>query len=90
MIYRVGLPDFLAVGSARGRFPSGRGGFQNDSFRGRENFSSGRGYVRNDFGGRGDFSGRGRGPGGRSGEGYHQARGRGVRRSGPSQNAVSE
>ncbi|MEI4872719.1 hypothetical protein Q8G47_28750, partial [Klebsiella pneumoniae] len=30
------------VGSARGRFPSGRGGFRNDSFRGRENFSSGR------------------------------------------------
>ncbi|KAL0396599.1 UNVERIFIED_CONTAM: Nuclear transport factor 2 [Sesamum calycinum] len=58
------------VGSGRGRFPSSRGGFRNDNFRGRGNFSGGWTYVRNDsFRGRGNFSG------GRSGEGYQQGRG---------------
>ncbi|KAK9272392.1 hypothetical protein L1049_002764 [Liquidambar formosana] len=76
------------VGSSRGRFPPGRGGFRNDSFRARGNFG-GRGYGRNEFGNRGDFSGRGRGPAGRSGEGYQRGRGRVGRPSGPNQNAVS-
>ncbi|KAL0381005.1 UNVERIFIED_CONTAM: Nuclear transport factor 2 [Sesamum angustifolium] len=72
------------VGSGRGRFPSSRGGFRNDNFRGRGNFSGGWTYVRNDsFRGRGNFSG------GRSGEGYQQGRGRGGRRSGPNQNLAS-
>lgn len=71
------------VGGGRGRFPS-RGGFRNDNFRGRGNFSGGWTYVRNDsFRGRGNFSG------GRSGEGYQQGRGRGGRRSGPNQNLAS-
>lgn len=78
-----------AVSNSRGRYPSGRGGFRNDSFRGRGNYSGGRGYGRNDFGGRGEYSGRGRGPGGRSGDGNQQGRGRGGRRSGPSQIAVA-
>ncbi|XP_059642491.1 nuclear transport factor 2-like isoform X2 [Cornus florida] len=76
------------VGGGRARLPSGRGGFRNDSFRGRGNFGGGRGYGRNDFGNRGDFSGRGRGPGGRNGEGYQQGRGRGGRRGGAYQNAI--
>lgn len=83
----------LAVGNAasnfRGRFPSGRGGYRNDSFRGHGNYSGGRGYGRNDFGGRGEYSGSGRGPGGRSDDRNQQGRGRGGRRSVPSQNAVA-
>ncbi|KAK4360711.1 hypothetical protein RND71_019663 [Anisodus tanguticus] len=51
------------IGSARGRFPPGRGGFRNDNFRVRGNFGGGRGYERNEFGGRGyernEFGGRG-------------------------------
>ncbi|XP_059283645.1 nuclear transport factor 2-like isoform X4 [Lycium ferocissimum] len=75
------------VGSARGRFHTGRGGFRNDNFRGRGNFGGVRSYGRNEFGGR-DFSGRGRGQGGRGGEGY-QVRGRGGRRGGPSQSSAT-
>ncbi|MCD9639710.1 GTPase activating protein (SH3 domain) binding protein [Datura stramonium] len=75
------------VGSARGRFPPGRGGFRNDNFRGRGNFGGGRSYGRNEFGGR-DFSGRGRVHGGRAGEAY-QVRGRGGRRGGPSQGSAT-
>ncbi|KAK2986315.1 hypothetical protein RJ640_021884 [Escallonia rubra] len=37
------------VGSGRGRFPSGRGGFRNDSFRGRGTFNGSRSFGRNDF-----------------------------------------
>ncbi|KAB2610385.1 ras GTPase-activating protein-binding protein 2-like [Pyrus ussuriensis x Pyrus communis] len=69
------------VGSSeRGRFPpAGRGGFRNDSFRGRGNYGGGRSFGRNEYVRRGEFSGRGRGgPAGRSGYGY-QARGRGGR-----------
>lgn len=78
------------VGSGRDRFPSGRGGFRSDSFRGRRNFVGGRGYGRNEVGNRGgDIPGRGRGPGGRSGEGNQQGRGRGGRRGGSSWNPVS-
>ncbi|KAK3032567.1 hypothetical protein RJ639_036806 [Escallonia herrerae] len=77
------------VGSGRGRFPSGRGGFRNDSFRGRGTFNGSRSFGRNDFVSRGDFSDRGRGPGGRSGEAYQQGRGRGSRQGDPSQNAGS-
>ncbi|XP_052179513.1 nuclear transport factor 2-like isoform X2 [Diospyros lotus] len=58
--------------SGRGRYPSGRGGYRNDSFRGRNNFGGGRGYSRNEFRNQGDFSGRPRGPSGRSGEGYQR------------------
>ncbi|OVA14605.1 RNA recognition motif domain [Macleaya cordata] len=80
------------VGSGRGRFTPGRGGFRND-FRGRGNFGGGRGYGRNDFGNRGDFSGR-RGPSGRGGEGYQRVdqngNGRvGGRQGGMNQTAVS-
>ncbi|KAG8366960.1 hypothetical protein BUALT_Bualt16G0022600 [Buddleja alternifolia] len=78
------------VGSGRGRFTSSRGGFRNDGFRGRGNFSGHgnfsdpRTYVRSDsFRGRGNFSG------GRGGEGYQQGRGRGFRRPGPNQNSTS-
>jgi len=58
----------------RGRFPSGRGGYRNDNFRGRGgdfsggNFSGGRGHGRNDFEKRGDFSNRTRDNGGRNAE----------------------
>lgn len=67
------------VGSGRGSFPSRRGGFRNDSFRGRGNYGGGgsRSFGRNDYGNRGEFSGRPRGSGGREG------RGRGGRSSGP-------
>ncbi|XP_042060272.1 nuclear transport factor 2-like isoform X1 [Salvia splendens] len=36
------------VGSARGRFSSSRGGFRNENFKGRGNFSGGRTYVRSE------------------------------------------
>ncbi|KAJ1421811.1 RNA-binding domain superfamily [Sesbania bispinosa] len=45
-------------GSGRGRYPSGRGGFRSDSFRGRGKFGGGRGYGRNEFRNQGEFSGR--------------------------------
>lgn len=73
----------IAVGSGRGRFPQGRGaGYRNDNFRGRGNFTGGRGYGRNDFVGAREFSGRGRGQGGRGDEGYQQGRERDGRRGG--------
>ncbi|XP_044476529.1 nuclear transport factor 2-like [Mangifera indica] len=66
-------------GSGRGRFPSGRFGFRNDSFKGRGNFGGGRGYGRNEFRnqgegrneyrGQGEFSARPKGSSGRNGEG---------------------
>lgn len=57
--------------SGRGRYSLGRGGFRNDSFRGRRNFGGGRGYGRNDFRNQGEFSPRG--PMGRGGDGYQRA-----------------
>ncbi|KAK3029946.1 hypothetical protein RJ639_038174 [Escallonia herrerae] len=60
---------YYAVG--RGRYPSGRGGFRNDNFRGRGNFG-GRGYGRNEFRNQGEFSSWPKGPGGRGGEGYQR------------------
>ncbi|KAK9748143.1 hypothetical protein RND81_02G038800 [Saponaria officinalis] len=75
--------------NGRGRYPSSRGGFRSDSFRGRGNFSGGRGYGRNDFRGQGEFSGRPRGgaAGGRGSEGYPRVEqngtGNGTRQSGP-------
>lgn len=54
-----------------GRYPS-RGGFRSESFRGRGNFSGGRGYGRNDFRSPGEFSGKPRGGGGRGAEGYQR------------------
>ncbi|XVF58439.1 hypothetical protein PTKIN_Ptkin07bG0067000 [Pterospermum kingtungense] len=71
------------VGSGRGSFPSRRGGFRNDSFRGRGNYGGSRSFGRNEYGNRGEFSGRPRGSGGREG------RGRGGRSSGPKQTSVS-
>ncbi|KAB1211528.1 putative G3BP-like protein [Morella rubra] len=75
--------------SGRGRFSAGRGVYRNDSFRSRGgNYGGGRGFVRNEYGSRGDFSGRGRGPAGR-GEGYQPGRGRGGRLGGTRQNVSS-
>ncbi|XP_057416830.1 nuclear transport factor 2 [Lotus japonicus] len=46
-------------GSGRGRYPSGRGGFRSESFRGgRGKFGGGRGYGRSEFRSQGEFSGR--------------------------------
>ncbi|XP_027329487.1 ras GTPase-activating protein-binding protein 1 [Abrus precatorius] len=66
-------------GSGRGRYPSGRGGFRSESFRGRGKFGGGRGFGRNEFRNQGEFSGRprssqrsnqnGGGRGGRQGAG---------------------
>ncbi|KAK7330282.1 hypothetical protein VNO77_24472 [Canavalia gladiata] len=66
-------------GSGRGRYPSGRGNFRSESFRGRGKFGGGRGYGRNEFRTQGEFSGRprssqrpnqnGGGRGGRQGAG---------------------
>ncbi|GLU10949.1 hypothetical protein SLE2022_277240 [Rubroshorea leprosula] len=64
------------VGSGRGTFPSRMGGYRNDSFRSRGNYSGSRGFGRNEYAGRGEFSGRGRGSAGR-GEGRGRGRGRG-------------
>ncbi|XLR52469.1 hypothetical protein S83_003141 [Arachis hypogaea] len=56
-------------GSGRGRFPSGRGGFRSDSFRGRAKFGGGRGYGRNEFRNQGEFTTRPKGPAGQKGDG---------------------
>ncbi|KAF5735602.1 Nuclear transport factor 2 family protein with RNA binding domain isoform 1 [Tripterygium wilfordii] len=74
-------------GSGRGRFPSGRGGFRNDSFRARGIYGSTRGFGWSEVGNRNEFSGRGRGLGGR-GEGY-QGRGRSGRSSAPKLNTTT-
>lgn len=65
------------VGNGGGRFFSGRGGYRNDNYRGRENYGNGRGYGRNEYTNRGNFSGRGTGPSGRGGQVYQQGRGQG-------------
>ncbi|XP_027192414.1 nuclear transport factor 2 [Cicer arietinum] len=44
--------------SGRGRYPSGRGGFRGENFRGRGRFGGGRGYGRSEFRNQGEFSGR--------------------------------
>ncbi|KAG6398393.1 hypothetical protein SASPL_139852 [Salvia splendens] len=72
------------VGGGRGRFTPSRGGYRNDGFRSRGNYNGGRTYVRSDsLRGHGNFSS------GRSGDGYQQGRGRGGRRSSPTQNTAS-
>ncbi|CAK9147951.1 unnamed protein product [Ilex paraguariensis] len=80
-------------GSGRGRYPSGRGGFRNDSFRSRGNFGSGRGYGRNEFRNQGEFSSRPKGPGGRNVETYQRVdqngSGRFGRQSGANKDGVS-
>ncbi|XP_057466197.1 nuclear transport factor 2-like isoform X3 [Actinidia eriantha] len=58
--------------SGRGRYPSGRGGFWSDSFRGRGNFGGGRAHGRNEFRNQGEFTGWPKGPSGRAGEGYQR------------------
>lgn len=73
----------LVTGGGRGRYPSGRGGFRSESFRGRGKFGGGRGYGRNEFRNQGEFSGRpkssqrpsqnGGGRGGRQGVGNHNS-----------------
>ncbi|KAF8399605.1 hypothetical protein HHK36_015474 [Tetracentron sinense] len=87
------IVSLAIIGSGWGRFPSGRGAFRSDNFRGRGNFGGGRGYGRNDFGNRGEFSGRVRGPTGRSGEGYQRVdqngSGRVGRQGGMNQTTVS-
>lgn len=50
----------------RGRFAPLRGGFRNDSFRGRGGYGGGQGYGRSEFRSRGEFSSRGRGAAGRT------------------------
>ncbi|PRQ40631.1 putative nucleotide-binding alpha-beta plait domain, NTF2-like domain-containing protein [Rosa chinensis] len=75
----------------RGKFPSGKGGYRNDNFRGRENYSGGggrgnygggRGYGRNDLRGESSqFSGQARGNGGRYGERPYQNGGKVVRQT---------
>ncbi|XP_061364928.1 nuclear transport factor 2 [Gastrolobium bilobum] len=55
-------------GSGRGRYPSGRGGFRSESFRGRGKFGGGRSYGRNEFRNQGEFSGRPKGSTGQKGE----------------------
>ncbi|XP_050226281.1 nuclear transport factor 2-like [Mercurialis annua] len=74
------------VGSGRGRFPSGRGGFRSDGFRGRGNYGGGRSFSRNEFGNPGEYSGRGRSSGGRGNGQQQQGRGRGSRSSGGKEN----
>ncbi|MBA0559550.1 hypothetical protein Golob_016508 [Gossypium lobatum] len=61
--------------SGRARYTSGKGGFRSDSFRGRGNFSGGRGggYGRNEFRNQGEFSGRSKGSDGRNGDSYQRA-----------------
>ncbi|CAH9109483.1 unnamed protein product [Cuscuta epithymum] len=56
-----------ARGEGRGRFSSGRG-YRNERFRDHGDFAGGRGYGRNDYGGR-EFSGRTRGGQGGGNEG---------------------
>ncbi|KAL3513030.1 hypothetical protein ACH5RR_025747 [Cinchona calisaya] len=58
--------------SGRGRFPSARGGFRSDSFRGHGNFGDGRGYGRSDFRNQGEFSSRAKASGGRNVETYQR------------------
>ncbi|GMI93113.1 hypothetical protein like AT5G60980 [Hibiscus trionum] len=67
------------VGSERGIFPSRRGGFRSDGFRGRGNYVGNRSFGRNEYGNRGEFSGRPRG------SAWREGRGRGGRSSGPKQ-----
>ncbi|KAK8663705.1 hypothetical protein V6N13_083512 [Hibiscus sabdariffa] len=69
----------LIVGSERGIFPSRRGGFRSDGFRGRGNYAGNRSFGRNEYGNRGEFSGRPRG------SAWREGRGRGGRSSGPKQ-----
>ncbi|XWS30158.1 hypothetical protein CRYUN_Cryun24cG0093800 [Craigia yunnanensis] len=71
------------VGSGRGSFPSRRGGFRSDSFRGRGNYGGSRSFGRNEYGNRGEFFGRSRGSVVREG------RGRSGRSSGPKKTSAS-
>ncbi|CAL5346361.1 unnamed protein product [Camellia sinensis] len=80
--------------SARGRYPSGRGGFRNDNFRNRGNFGGGgRSFGRNEFRNQGEFSGRPKGPSGHNGENYQRVdqngSGRGGRQGGMNKSAAS-
>ncbi|KAA8529327.1 hypothetical protein F0562_033874 [Nyssa sinensis] len=67
------------------RFPSGRGGFRNDNYRGRDNYGGIREYRKYDND-RGEFSGQSWGPTGRNGEayrrGFQNGGSRGARRGG--------
>ncbi|XP_057519867.1 nuclear transport factor 2 isoform X2 [Amaranthus tricolor] len=68
--------------NGRGRYPSSRGGFRNESFRERGNFNGGRGYGRTDFRSQGEFSGKPRGGAGRGSEGYQRVDQNGAGNSG--------
>lgn len=76
-----------SANSGRGRYPSSRGGFRSENFRGRGNFGGGRGYGRNDFRSQGEFSSRPRSSAGRGPEGYKRVdqdgTGTGGRQGGP-------
>lgn len=64
---------YLAVvSSGRARYPSTRGGFRSDSFRGRGSFGGGRGYGRSEFRNQGEFSSRPKASGGRNVETYQR------------------
>lgn len=81
MLFFATFNLILVSDGGRGRYPSGRGGFRNEGFRGRGRFGGGRGYGRNEFRNQGEFSGRprsshrssqnGGGRGGRHGAGNH-------------------
>ncbi|KAI7985630.1 Nuclear transport factor 2 [Camellia lanceoleosa] len=81
--------------SARGRYPSGRGGFRNDNFRSRGNFGGGggRSFGRNEFRNQGEFLGQPKGPSGHNGENYQRVdqngSGRGGRQGGMNKSAAS-
>ncbi|XP_071902295.1 nuclear transport factor 2-like isoform X1 [Coffea arabica] len=60
------------VSSGRVRYPSTRGGFRSDSFRGRGSFGGGRGYGRSEFRNQGEFSSRPKASGGRNAETYQR------------------
>ncbi|XP_019199855.1 PREDICTED: putative G3BP-like protein isoform X2 [Ipomoea nil] len=78
------------VSNSRGRYPSGRGGFRNENFRGRGNFGGGRGYGRNEFRNQAEFSIRSKGPGGRNVETYRRVdQNENGRQGGMNKNAVS-
>ncbi|ONI31024.1 hypothetical protein PRUPE_1G288100 [Prunus persica] len=79
--FELRVEERRANNNERGRYPSGRGGYRNDSFRGRENYTGDRGnYTGGQGYGRSDseksehreFSGQTRGNAGRNGEAYQR------------------
>ena len=84
MFLKLLISCIHAVVNGVSMYPSGRGGFRNDGFRGR-GYSNGRGYPRNDYAKRnGDVPFRGN----RGGDGYQGAYQNGGGRGGPRQGAA--